>query len=228
VNDDQVIRLISAIGQFIGVLIWPAVLVFFFVWFRRGITDFISNLGAISFKAGGVEATATRRAIEAAAAVGAAVATQTPGGSPDGPVIDPRDVVDALPDSRAQRRLQGSRVLWVDDRPGNNTYERQALEALGIQIDLSTSTDDAMARIRRHPYDLIISDMGRPPDQRAGYTLLSNLRQAGNQTPFYIYASSRAPEHVREAVQRGAIGCTNSPHELISDVTAALAARGRR
>ena len=113
----------------------------------------------------------------------------------------------------------------MDDRPGNNVLERQALEALGIQIDLSTSTEDALEKIRRRSYDLVISDMGRPPDARAGYTLLDKLRETGNKMPFVIYASSRAPEHVREAREHGAIGCTNLPQELVEMVTTALTAR---
>jgi DNA-binding NarL/FixJ family response regulator len=68
--------------------------------------------------------------------------------------------------------------------------------------------------------------MGRPPDARAGYTLLDKLRSAGNKTPFVIYASSRAPEHVREALKHGAIGCTNSPQELVGIVTGALTEGG--
>jgi CheY-like chemotaxis protein len=113
----------------------------------------------------------------------------------------------------------------VDDRPSNNRFERQALEAIGVQIDLSTSTEEALEKIQRQSYDLIISDMGRPPDARAGYTLLDKLRSAGNKTPFVIYANSRAPEHVREALRHGAIGCTNVPQELMEIVTKALTGR---
>jgi DNA-binding NtrC family response regulator len=71
---------------------------------------------------------------------------------------------------------------------------------------------------------LIISDMGRPPDQRAGYTLLDKLRERGDRTPFVIYAGSRDPDHVKEARKRGAIGCTNSAQELILLVSRALGA----
>jgi CheY-like chemotaxis protein len=223
VSSDQTIQLISAVAQLLGVLVWPAVVLFFIVWFRRGLADFLSNLGEFSFKAPGVEATARRQ--EAAAALGAAVAARTPGDGTPGAAADPREIAQALPSPRDQRRLQGSRVLWVDDRPSNNVFERQALEALGIQIDLSTSTEDALEKIRRRPYDLIISDMGRPPDKRAGYTLLDKLREAGNKTPFIIYASSRSPEHVREAREHGAIGSTNRPQELVEMVTTALTAR---
>src|SRR5262249_32543926 len=159
------------------------------------------NLGEISVKAPGAEVTAKRQ--EAAAAIGAAVGAREVTEAGAEKSIDPRDVADALPSVRAQRRMDGSRVLWVDDRPDNNRYERQALEALGLRIDLSTSTDDALRKVRSSNYDLIISDMGRPPDDRAGYTLLRELREADFSTPFIIYAGSRDPKHVQEARQRG-------------------------
>jgi CheY-like chemotaxis protein len=224
VNSDQVIQLISAVGGLLAVLVWPAVVLFFLVRFRRALADFFSNLGELSLKTPGMEATAKRQQVEAAAALGAAMAKHAAEGSTE-TIADPRDVAESLPSPRTQRQLQASRILWVDDRPSNNRFERQALEALGIQISLSTSTEDALERTQRQSYDLIISDMGRPPDSRAGYTLLDKLRSDGNKTPFVIYASSRAPEHVREAIQHGATGCTNSPQELLEIVTRALTER---
>ena len=113
-------------------------------------------------------------------------------------------------------------MLWVDDRPMNNTYERQALEALGIQFTISKSTEDALERLKRKHYDLIISDMGRPPDERAGYTLLDKMKELQITTPFIIYAGSKRPEHVAEARNRGAYGTTNDPQELFEFVIDAL------
>jgi CheY-like chemotaxis protein len=224
VSTNSASSLVSAIAQLVGVLIWPAVLLFFLVRFRSSLADFLGNLGEFSFKAPGVEASAKRQQ-EAAAALGAAIATRAPGDGAQGAVAEPRDVAAALPSPRTQRRLQGARILWVDDRPDNNRFERQTLEALGIDIDLSTSTEDALEKVRRRSYDLIISDMGRPPDARAGYTLLDQLRRSGNQTPFVIYAGSRASEHVAEARAHGAIGATNMPQELVTMVTNVLTAR---
>lgn len=223
---DQSIRLISAVAQMFGVFVWPAVLLLVIVQFRAPLTELFKNAGQFSLKGAGFEASITRQREEAVAALGAAVArridsddTETP------PSIG--EIAAALPSPRAQQRIQDSYVLWVDDRPGNNNYERQALEVLGIRVDISTSTEDALARIRWRPYDLIISDMGRPPDARAGYTLLDALRAGGDQTPYFIYASSRAPEHIAEARQHGAIGCTNSATELVETVTKVLSTRPR-
>jgi CheY-like chemotaxis protein len=223
-NSGQVSSLVSAVAQLVGVLIWPLVLLFFLVRFRSALADFLRNLGEFSFKGPGFEASAKRQQ-EAAAALGAAVAVRAPEDGARGAAADPGDVAAALPSPRALRRMQGARVLWVDDRPDNNRFERQALEALGIDVELSTSTEDALDKLRRRSYDLIISDMSRPPDDRAGYTLLDRLRSNGNQIPYVIYASSRAPEHVRESRKHGAIGCTNMPQELISMVTTALTTR---
>ncbi len=120
------------------------------------------------------------------------------------------------------RQIEGATGLWVDDRPTNNTYERQALEALDIRFTISTSTEDALEKLRYKTYDVIISDMGRPPDQRAGYTLLEKIKAMHITTPFIIYAGSRAPEHIAEARSRGAFGTTNVPQELFEMVIRAL------
>lgn len=117
---------------------------------------------------------------------------------------------------------RGKRVLWVDDRPKNNVFERQSLEALGFQFTLALSTEEALEALSCTEFDAIISDMGRPPDQRAGYTLLKSLRSEGDQTPFLIYAGSRSPEHIKEAKKRGAQGTTNMPDQLFEMVLTLL------
>jgi PleD family two-component response regulator len=48
----------------------------------------------------------------------------------------------------AFQTLFNKRILWVDDRPENNLYPRRALEALGIQVTTSTSTQDALEKLR--------------------------------------------------------------------------------
>jgi CheY-like chemotaxis protein len=120
---------------------------------------------------------------------------------------------------------QARRSCGVDDQPDNNKYPRQALEALGVEVEAVLSTDEALERLRQRTFDAIISDMGRPPDSRAGYTLLDALRSRGDKTPFVIYAGSRSPEHQAESKQHGAIGCTNRADELLEMVLGALSDR---
>lgn len=223
---NQATQLIGAVAQLLGVFVWPAVLLIVIMQFRGPLTDLLTHAEQLILKAGGVEASITRQREEAAAALSAAVAGQTDSSSTEKP-LNLQEIAAALPSPRAQQRIQGSYVLWVDDRPGNNNFERQALEALGIRVDISTSTEDALNRIRWKPYDMIISDMGRPPDPRAGYTLLDQLRAQGDETPYVFYAGSRAPQHVAEARQHGAAGSTNSATELVAIVTDVLSSRPR-
>jgi CheY-like chemotaxis protein len=226
---DDVSQLLRAISGLVGVTVWPALILFLLVRFRSNFAEFFSNLGELNIKAPGLEATARRQQFEAAAALGAAIAArdaERETASDAGAAAS--SVADALPDLRLQRRLIGSLVLWVDDRPENNNYERRALEALGVRFVLASSTEEAMQLIRLQSFDAVISDMGRPGDSRAGYTLLDRLRASGDLTPYFIYAGSRAPEHVREAREHGALMSTESPQELVEMVTLVVAARPRR
>ncbi len=102
------------------------------------------------------------------------------------------------------------------------SYERRALEALGIQFTISKTTDDALERLQTKTYDVIISDMSRPPDKYAGYILLEKMKSMGITTPFIIYASGKKPEYVAEAKRRGAFGSTNEPQELFEMVIQAI------
>jgi CheY-like chemotaxis protein len=118
-------------------------------------------------------------------------------------------------------------VLWVDDRPANNTFERQALEAVGVRFTLALTTDEALEKAAAHRFAAIISDMGRPEGSRAGYDLLERLRAAGDRTPVFLYSSSGSLERQREAKQRGAQGATSKAPELFQMVIGVIG-EGRR
>lgn len=226
---DNGIKLLDAVTKLLAVLIWPAVLVFILVRFGSALGQFIADLGEFSFKGAGFEASAKRKQTEAAAALAAAAVSQAePGTTPEATAKDARaaaQVVTEFVTPRMIRRASKATVLWVDDRPNNNVHERQALEAVGVSFMLATSTDEALDKLEHQTFDVIISDMGRPPDAQAGYTLLDKLRASGNQTPFIIYAGSRSPEHRAEARRRGALGCTNRADELFEMVLSVIGPR---
>ena len=109
-------------------------------------------------------------------------------------------------------------ILWVDDRPDNNVFERKSFGALGVKFELALTTSEALEALKNKTYSAIISDMGRKEGDREGYVLLEELRKTDSKTPYFIYAGSNAPEHKQEALERGAQGSTNSPHELFDSV----------
>ena len=118
-----------------------------------------------------------------------------------------------------------NQILWVDDRPDNNTYEREAFEAIGLRLTLVLSTDEAFEKLSQNKYSVIISDMGRYEGPREGYVLLDRLRKEGDLTPLFFYATSNAPEHIKETLEHGGQGCTNNPRDLFEMITKAVIER---
>jgi CheY-like chemotaxis protein len=115
---------------------------------------------------------------------------------------------------REKVRSSKNRILWVDDRPENNIYERKAFEAQGIEFSLALNTEEAIELINSNDYIAIISDMGRKEGPQEGYKLLDHIRKSKSNVPFFIYAGSSSPEHIKMARDRGAQGTTNRADEL--------------
>lgn len=159
----------------------------------------------------------------------AAATARRPDGDATHTDVDVRRIAevvrDVSPRGRTESESWQSRILWVDDRPQNNVYERQAFEALGLGFTLALSTQQALDILKRERFAAIISDMGRKEGPREGYVLLAELRRSGDRTPFFIYAGSNLPEHKREAAEHGAQGSTNHPEELFQMVTAVVTRR---
>ena len=225
---EQSIEVIESLALVAEAFAWPMLIVFLVLYFGKPLKKFLGDIGEFTFKAGtsGLEATARRQQIKAAASLGAASASKTAESLPSDEDISQEiaNVVDQTTKPQGIRRLAGTRVLWVDDIPSNNFYERRSLEAFDIRFTLSTSTDDAIEKLQVNKYDVIISDMGRPSDNRAGYTLLEEKQKLEDTTPYIIYSSSNRPEHKAEARRRGAVGNTNNPQELFQIVLDAIQA----
>jgi len=122
-----------------------------------------------------------------------------------------------------RERVPERAVLWVDDIPSNNNWERRALEAYGVRFVLAHDTSEAERLAAENgPFAAIISDMGRPGDRQAGYTLLKRFREAGVKTPYFIYTSRRGAQNPGHALARGAQGITSNPDELAAMVVSVL------
>jgi CheY-like chemotaxis protein len=126
------------------------------------------------------------------------------------------------PVDRPTLRIAGddhdARGLWVDDHPDNNERERGVLEDFGVEFDLAISTSEALRKLGRRPYDVIVSDMGRDSqvehDWKAGLTLIDAIRDIDIDTPVIIYAGRNAVALRPEVLERGGRGSTANPFEL--------------
>jgi CheY-like chemotaxis protein len=130
--------------------------------------------------------------------------------------------VDLKPSSIAEGAVDEvpARILWVDNRPSNNTELQTHIEdSFHVEFSLCTSTDEALQRAATERFALIISDMGRSGDSHAGYTLLSKLRENGSDTPFLIYSSRGGAADKAEARKRGAVDFTDQPQDVVTFVS---------
>lgn len=169
-----------------------------------------------------------RMKLSAAISLGVA-STKSPEGISVEDVEGIVQTVQQLP-SASEEKLSddGIQILWVDDRPENNVYERKAFESVGVEFTLSLNTKDALTRLSRGKFSAVISDMGREEGPREGYVLLDAMRQRGDKTPLFFYASSNAPEHKRETREHGGQGCTNDANELFQMVIRSVAKSTRK
>jgi CheY-like chemotaxis protein len=128
-----------------------------------------------------------------------------------------------LTDETAGYGSSGTGVLWVDDHPENNAILADSLLRDGVRIDTALSTDEALARLRRHRYAAVISDMGRAEDGAdvpdAGLRLLDAVRRTQPALPFVIYCGERSALTYRDrALAAGATAITASPAEVVTQL----------
>lgn len=227
---DQISKLLEAAGNLISAVAWPA-LVLFIVWrFREPIAGLVADVraavreGRATVKAGpaGIEISTAQAAalIQTAEAQRGGSAAAGRGGT--GKATTVASAVEDIAETVKSEPHAAPRVLWVDDSPANNRFEERALGELGVEIRLCLSTEEALLQLSREPFDLVISDLGRPGDPEAGYTLIKRMREGGYEIPVIIYTNRASPDQREQARERGASGRTASPTELFELVAGAL------
>ncbi len=95
----------------------------------------------------------------------------------DGPVSREQPLVDRHPPgAEAMPRLDGIRVLAVDDEPDSLELLRAVLEGAGAEVRTAASARDALERLRSVVPDVLIADIGMPGMD--GLALIREVRQA--------------------------------------------------
>jgi hypothetical protein len=146
-----------------------------------------------------------------------------------------------------QDALRGARILWIDDKCGGNDYERAALNALGILVDLASSSVEAETKLTRNRtstpdnvptadvgrdgpgeeddatryYDAIISDIERGQGEREGIRFFDE-EVWGKLGPYRRMIFYVGWLETNEKTPLHAFGITNRPDELLHLVFDAL------
>lgn len=225
------IELLGALPPFL----WFGLLVILLLRYRAQIASLFRRLTA--FKGMGVEVEFAEASINDAVADRARFLTETaiqPGMKADAAhriEVPKQDLKRAIARVRASLELlEGKRILWVDDIPLNNRNELRMFRSLGIASDAVISTQDAIERLERDEtqFDLIISDMSRDGDNKAGLELIADYgtlvtqqnRAPDDRLPLIFYIGNYNPTVGTPA---GAFGITNRPDQLLHLVIDALA-----
>jgi CheY-like chemotaxis protein len=213
-------RNMSALAAFTGAnavdlltgLAWP-VLVGLVIWALLPNIRAVVRSRAFSVKAGGME-----------------ISVQDASDQLAGQLDDLREQISALkaqqgdtesvPIGEGLRNLRT--VLWVDDYPENNAFERDALLRKQITVVQAASTREAVGQATSRSFDAIITDMGREADgEDAGLELLNALKQHNIAAPVIVYASATAVARTRAAaLALGASCVTSSGTELLGMLAA--------
>lgn len=99
-------------------------------------------------------------------------------------------------------------VLLVDDDACFLKTSKQCLETQGhFQIDTASSVDEAMGKMEKAKYDVVVSDYQMPG--KNGLQFLKELREKDNIVPFIIFTGRGREEIAIKALNLGADGYFN-------------------
>jgi signal transduction histidine kinase/ActR/RegA family two-component response regulator len=114
-------------------------------------------------------------------------------------------------------------IVVVDDEPDTGAVIKEILQNAGARVRLANSAIEALAMIRAHRPDLLISDIGMP--QIDGYQLLHLVRQCelpdAPPLPAIALTAFARPEDKRRAMDAGYLIHLAKPVETADLVTAA-------
>lgn len=126
-------------------------------------------------------------------------------------------VRDYLHGCLATRPSLGLSIVWVDDNPDNNEDMIPTMIDAGATVIQVLDTDQALAHPQILICDIVISDMSRYGNDRAGLDLVGAMRARKLSMPVVIFAgyTASSASRRRTAIQAGAFGATNSFPELL-------------
>jgi CheY-like chemotaxis protein len=106
---------------------------------------------------------------------------------------------------------EGAKVLWIDDRPENNVWERELFASLGVTCSTAETTRTAVAMLKGEEFHAIISDVARDEDPVDGLQAVGLLRAASPAVPIIFYVGGLDSADPPPGTQ----GITDEPGELL-------------
>jgi len=123
-------------------------------------------------------------------------------------MLDPDGLAEAARRGDADFELTPQRrpVLVVDDSLTTRMLEQTILESAGYEVDLATSAEEALERVRRTQYALFLVDVEMPGMDGFGFVERIRLDPALHDTPAILVTSRDAPQDRQRGHDAGAQG----------------------
>jgi CheY-like chemotaxis protein/anti-sigma regulatory factor (Ser/Thr protein kinase) len=119
-----------------------------------------------------------------------------------------------------------ARILVVEDEPALRTLIERLLREEGHAVETLADGDEALERLRRESYDLVLIDVWLPG--RTGLEVLAELRREGREVRAVVMTGDVQPETVVGSVREQALRYVAKPFtsaELLEQVGRALGSR---
>jgi PAS domain S-box-containing protein len=130
---------------------------------------------------------------------------------------------DFLPRYECPDRLDGLRVLVVDDEPDTRELLKAGLEQCGAEVMLAGSAGEALALMTTHVPAVLISDIGMPGED--GYELIRQIRvmpaEKGGTVPAIALTAYARTEDRLQALRAGYQMHVPKPVEMTELITVA-------
>jgi hypothetical protein len=131
--------------------------------------------------------------------------------------------------SDACTKIEGIRVLVVDDEPDARSLVKRLLEDCQAIVTTAATTVEAQTLLQSGKFDVLVSDIGMPGDD--GYALIRRIRsldhsKGGNIPAIALTAYGRAEDRVK-AVNAGFQMHLTKPIEPVELITMIAGATGR-
>jgi CheY-like chemotaxis protein len=136
----------------------------------------------------------------------------------------------ASPVRRLGRLLARRRVLWLDPQPEENDdgleFLREAAGGDGAVIDAVSTWNEAIDRLSRARYDLVITRWGHAKAEGGGAVgerLLQEIRRRDLRAPAIVFSSrEHAAQNKRTAFALGARACVSGWSALFQEIEGVL------
>jgi DNA-binding NtrC family response regulator len=119
------------------------------------------------------------------------------------------------------------RVLVVDDEKNIRLTLTQSLRSLDLETDTAVNGEEALSKVEREPYDLMLLDLRMPGMD--GMEVLRRARELRPELPVVILTAYGSVESAVEAMKLGAVDFLQKPFspKEIRDLASEVLARGK-